>query len=86
MEPLSKDYLTRYIDLTDEIEKKIDRHAKRYHLEPKICAWYRDWEDFCYDWCTVCGYTRTEARKILHGGKGEFMILPERKGIIRFIL
>ncbi len=24
------------------------------------------------DWCDDCGYTRTQARKIYHGGKGEF--------------
>lgn len=32
-----------------------------------------------------CGYTRTEARQLLYGGKGEFMIL-KNFGILRFSL
>ena len=41
---------------------------------------------FCSDWCNEYGYTRTEARKIYHGGIGEFMKLPEGNGIIRFAI
>ncbi len=44
---------------------------------------YSDWEDFCSDWCNEnIGYTRTQARKLLHGGKGEFVIFSNRE-IIR---
>lgn len=83
----SKEYLSGYINITKDIENKIDRHAKRYRINPDICAWYRDWEDFCSDWCDPrIGYTRTQAREILHGGIGEFMFLPEGKGIVRFAL
>lgn len=79
----SKEYLSQYVKLTDELEKKIVRHMERYNAG-EICAWYEDWEDFCSDWCDGIGYTRTEARNKLHGGIGEFMILPDGNGIIRF--
>lgn len=82
----SKKYLDQYITVTDIILAKIRRHAKRYQISAEICAWYADWEDFCSDWCKNLGYTRTEARKILHGGNGEFMKLSEEKGIVRFAL
>lgn len=83
----SMEYLSNYINLTDEIKQKIEKHAKRYGIEPKICAWYQDWEDFCSDWCSKqLGYTRTQARKLLHGGRGEFMYLPDGLGIVRFVI
>lgn len=63
------DYQNR---LTEEQKKKLIKHCNRYHIQPTICAWYDDLEDFFSDWCDNCGYTRTEARKIYHGGKGEF--------------
>lgn len=86
MDELSIDYLKEYIYLTEEIKHKIENHAKRYNIKAEVCAWYSDWEDFCSDWCDDLGYTRTEARKLLHGGIGEFMKLPNGKGIIRFAL
>ena len=36
--------------------------------------------------CDDCGYTRTEARKLYHGGIGEFMKLPDGNGIVRFVI
>lgn len=82
----SINYLSKYINLTGIIQEKIERHAKRYGIKPEICAWYADWEDFCSDWCDGCGYTRTEARKLFHGGLGEFMILPGNNDIVRFTI
>lgn len=79
-------YLNQYISVTPTIEQKIIRHVKRYNIDPEICAWYSDWEDFCSDWCDGCGYTRTEARRLLHGGKGEFMSLPGNLGMVRFAI
>ncbi len=79
-------YLSNYINLTEGIKSKIEKHAKRYGIKEEICAWYEDWEDFCSDWCDEIGYTKTEARKLLHGGVGEFMCLPDRFGIVRFVL
>lgn len=84
MDEKSIEYLSGYIKLTDIIKEKIVKHASRYNIKAHICAWYADWEDFCSDWCDECGYTRTEARAIFHGGKGEFMVLPDCNGIVRF--
>lgn len=85
MDERSINYLNQYINVTKEIEGKIEKHAERYGIEAAICAWYEDWEDFCSDWCSEnIGYTRTQARKLLHGGIGEFMFLPYNLGIVRF--
>ena len=86
MDQKSINYLSGYITVTDDIKKKIEKHAARYNIALAICAWYSDWEDFCSDWCDGLGYTRTEARKILYGGRGEFMKLPKNLGIVRFAL
>lgn len=86
MDQKSIKYLSGYITVTDDLKKKIEKHAARYNIVPAICAWYSDWEDFCSDWCDGFGYTRTEARKILYGGRGEFMKLPKDLGIVRFVL
>lgn len=86
MDQKSINYLSGYITVTDDIKKKIEKHAKRYDINPEICAWYSGWEDFCSDWCDGLKYTRTEARKILHGGRGEFMKLSKNLGIVRFAL
>ena len=86
MDKYSIDYLNRYIKLTEAIKQKIEKHARRYNIKAEICAWYSDWEDFCSDWCDDHGYTRTEARKLYHGGIGEFMKLPDGNGIVRFVI
>lgn len=83
MDKESKEYLSKYIKLTPTLIEKIERHIKRYQLGGRVVAYYDDWEDFCGDWNRV-GYTRTEARKLFHGGIGEFMKLPDSKAIIRF--
>lgn len=79
-------YLNEHIKLTEQIKQQIEKHANRYGIKAEICAWYRDWEDFCSDWCDNCGYTKTEARRILHGGIGEFMFLSKGNGIVRFVI
>lgn len=86
MDKKSEEYLRQYIKLTDTIKQKIEVHAAGYHIKAEICAWYSDWEDFCSYWCDICGYSRTEARKLYHGGIGEFMKLPEGNGIVRFAI
>lgn len=77
------DYLSRFLELIS----KINAHKKRYNLIGEICAYYSDWKDFCSDWCNPpISYTRAEARELLHNKTGEFMILPNKLGIIRFVL
>lgn len=85
MNNASKEYLSQYINIDETIERHIDKHTKRYGYD-KICAWYSDMQDFYYDWCYCIGYTKTEARKLLHGGKGEFTTLPNNNGIVRFVI
>lgn len=80
----TRKHLSQYVHVTEKIENAIIKHAKKYGIKPEICAWYANWEDFCSDWCDQCGYTRTQARKIFHGGIGEFQTLPNGKGIVRF--
>lgn len=86
--PLSKssrDYLSQYIDLTDKVLLAIGKHAMRYQIPCEICAHYTDMEDFFSDWCAL-GYSRTEARKLMHEGNGEFMRLPDGLGYVRFAI
>lgn len=81
----SIEYLNHYAKVTEEVMNKLQSHIEKYNLSDEICAWYYDWEDFCSDWCDGVGYTRTEARRLLHGGKGEFKII-EGFGIVRFVI
>ena len=46
MDPKSVKYLSGHIIVTDELKEKIETHARRYNINPEICAWYSDWEDF----------------------------------------
>ena len=71
------------ISLTDQIVLAVGKHAMRYALHGDVCAYYTNLEDFFSDWTSI-GYTRTEARALLHGGKGEFFKLPDNLGYIRF--
>ena len=79
----SIEYLSKYMKVTDDIIRKIKAHCSRYNITTEVCAWYSDMEDFFSDWCDNCGYTRTEARKIYHGGQGEFQTFPNGN-IIRY--
>lgn len=81
----SKEYLSRYITLTEDLLLAIGKHAMRYVLKSDICAYYTDLEDFFSDW-TGIGYTRTEARVLLHSGMGEFFKLPDNLGYVRFAI
>lgn len=72
--------------LTQEQAQALIKHCNRYEIKPVICAWYDDWEDFCSDWCSEnIGYTKTQARKLLHGGKGEFKIFSNDE-IVRLVI
>ncbi len=85
MDKESIGYLSGYVNVTEKMKQKIENHVKKYKIEGPVIAWYKDMNDFYSDWCAL-GYTKTEARKLLHGGIGEFMQLPEGNGIIRFAL
>lgn len=86
--PVSKEsiqYLQKWVPVTKSIQECLGRHLKRYPYLGKVTAYYKDWDDFCDDW-TAIGYTKIEARKIFHGGRGEFKKLPEGQGIVRFAM
>lgn len=85
VEQESISYLEQYVQVTEKMIWKIWAHARRYGIRPTICAYYENWADFVSEWCDTLGYTRTQARKLLHGGRGEFMFLPGH-GIIRFVI
>lgn len=78
-------YLSQHIPLTDDVILAIGKHAMRYALRGDICAYYIDMEDFFSDLCKI-GYSRTEARSLMHNRTGEFMRLPDNLGYIRFII
>lgn len=96
---LSEQYLKQSLavndhTLYDEIRIRIGAHIKKYQLyesqtktykEPRnICAYYTDIQDFYKDWCEQLQYTKEEADALLNSDTGEFMILPDNTGIIRF--
>lgn len=85
MDNHSKEYLEQYMKLTPAILTKITTHCRRYGIKEEVCAWYANMEDFFEDWCDGCGYSRTEARRIYHGGIGEFQTFPSGN-IIRYTL
>ncbi len=85
MDNHSMEYLSQFMRLTPDILGKITSHCKRYGIKEEMCAWYSDLEDFFYDWCDGCGYNRTEARHIYHGGIGEFQTFPNGN-IIRYVI
>lgn len=78
-------YLSQYIDLTDDVQKAIEEHAKEYGIEPEVCAWYEDHADFVTDWADA-GYTVEKANNLLKDNPQEFMELPDGLGIVRFVV
>lgn len=86
MDKKSEEYLRQYIKLTDTIKQKIEAHAARYPYQSRNLRLVFRLGRLLSDWCDICGYSRTEARKLYHGGIGEFMKLPEGNGIVRFAI
>lgn len=84
MKPECKTYIEFNIGraLSENEIKAINRHMKKYNVS-RICAWYEDWNDFCSDWCDEIGYSKSEARKKLHNGSGEFQTI-KCLGILRY--
>lgn len=78
-------YPSWYPKLDEDKMHHIIEHCEKYNLEPDICAYYKDWNDFCSDWCDGLGFTENEAKEMLYSNTGEFLIF-ENWGIIRFTL
>ena len=83
MKQEDKEYISQYIEVDEDVERCIKVHRQYYKNVGKVCAWYKNKEDFYSDWCGI-GYTRLQADKLFRGCKGEFTTLPDGKGIIRF--
>lgn len=80
----SLNYLGKYIKVTPEIKFYIYNHCKNQKMtNVNICAWYEDITDFINDWDKV-GYNIEECFEFLTNHPSEFLILPRKKGIIRF--
>lgn len=82
-------YTTSNIDdyrnrLTEEQKLTVVEHANNFELEPNICAWYDDMEDFYSDWCGELGYTQEEADSLFCENDGEFLQF-NNDTIIRFV-
>jgi len=78
------DYQNR---LSDEQKKLVLRHCNRYDIDPVICAWYDDKNDFYSDWCDEIGYSKSDANDLLsnkNGNEGEFKKFKDGQ-IIRFV-
>lgn len=98
MDDRSLEYLRQYIDVSERVKKCIENHAKKYKLNPRICAWYKDMDDFYSDWaelqsaahytenCLGIGYSAEEVEDRYDEGikSGEFLWLPDGLGLVRF--
>lgn len=84
----SIEYLSGFINVTDNVIKEIEDHARAYRRKAEISAWYEGMNDFRSEWCDDMGYREDEimAQVINHDGQyhGEFMFLKNAAGIVRF--
>lgn len=77
-------YPEMYPELSEDKIQKILEHCERYDLEPDVCAYYEDIDDFYSDWCDDLGYTEEEADEMLDSYSGEFIEF-DGWGILRFV-
>lgn len=80
----SIDYISQYMDVTDEHVKAIIDHCVKYKVKPEICAWYKDMDDFYSDWMGI-GYSKELAKKLYDDCKEEFQTFGNGN-IIRYAL
>lgn len=46
MKQEDKEYLSQYIEVNEDVERCIKVHRQYYKNVGKVCAWYKDKEDF----------------------------------------
>lgn len=56
------DYQNR---LTEKQKQKLIFHCNKYNINPEICAYYDNMEDFYSDWVDEVGYSKDEAKSLL---------------------
>jgi len=75
------DYLSR---LTEDQKAAVLERANETGVEPVICAWYDNHEDFYSDWCEdPVNYSKDYADELL-SDKREFLIFDNGE-IVRFV-
>ena len=79
---ISINYISKYMEVTDEHVDEIIRHCSRYKIKPKVCAWYKDIDDFYADWMKI-GYSKETADRLFTHCKEEFQQL-KNGNIIRY--
>jgi len=80
------DFLSQYIVVDNETVKAIKGHLLKYNLnEEDIITYYPNMKDLFFNFEQM-GYTEEETKKIIYNGKGEFKVLPNKKGIIRILI
>lgn len=81
------EYPNWYPKLDKEKARKITHHCEEHNIEPNVCAYYKDWNDFCSDWVDGVGYSEGQAEELLREGKvtGEFLEF-KNWGILRFAM
>lgn len=88
MDNESIEYMEQYVGVSERVKKYIENHADKYGLNPKICAWYKDTDNFYDDWVLGVGYSTKDADLVYDKGieSGEFLWLPDGLGLVRFEL
>lgn len=56
------DYQNR---LTEKQKKTLLIHCNKHGINPEICAWYDNMEDFYSDWVNEVGYLKADAKNLL---------------------
>ncbi len=80
----SIDYVSQYMPVTPDHVLAIVNHCVQYKLNPCICAWYKDKDDFTYDWKQI-GYTEPAIQELLSTEQKEFQTL-NNGCILRYVI
>ena len=80
----SVDYLSQYMEVTDEHINAIIKHCSNYSIKPEIWAWYKDMDDFYSAWMEI-GYTKETADRLFKDCKSEFQTFSNGN-IIRYTI
>jgi len=74
------DYQNR---LNNEQKEIVISHCNEFQIEPVICAWYEDMDDF-YDAWEEVGYSTEEADALFNDSNDEFLAF-DNETIVRFV-
>jgi len=74
------DYQNR---LNEEQKETVITHCNEFQIEPVICAWYDDMDDFYEAWEEV-GYSTEDADTLFDSSKDEFLEF-DNDTIVRFV-